>query len=47
MEAWQDCLRQLVLPAMQRVSDKVNFTLSFIGTYVTFNPFLCLPIYIN
>ncbi|KAI9848073.1 MAG: hypothetical protein M1837_001175 [Sclerophora amabilis] len=28
----QDCLRDLVLPAMERVSDKVNFTLSFIGT---------------
>lgn len=47
MEAWQDCLRQMVLPAMQRVSDKVNFTLSFIGTYVAFNPFLCPPVYVN
>lgn len=28
----QDCLRMLVLPTMQRVIDKVNFTLSFIGT---------------
>ncbi|KAK3324307.1 hypothetical protein B0T19DRAFT_443721 [Cercophora scortea] len=28
----KDCLRQLVLPAMQRVHDKVDFTLSFIGT---------------
>ncbi|KAK3390316.1 hypothetical protein B0H63DRAFT_111046 [Podospora didyma] len=28
----KDCLKQLVLPAMQRVYDKVNFTLSFIGT---------------
>lgn len=27
-----DCLRMLVLPTMQRVYDKVNFTLSFIGT---------------
>lgn len=27
----QDCLRDLVLPAMQRVHDKVDFTLSFIG----------------
>jgi hypothetical protein len=30
----KDCLRDLVLPAMQKVHDKVNFTLSFIGTYV-------------
>ncbi|KAH8680982.1 hypothetical protein BX600DRAFT_8639 [Xylariales sp. PMI_506] len=28
----RDCLKQLVLPAMMRVNDKVNFTLSFIGT---------------
>ncbi|KAK3939867.1 hypothetical protein QBC46DRAFT_386816 [Diplogelasinospora grovesii] len=28
----KDCLRELVLPAMQRVHDKVNFTLSFLGT---------------
>ncbi|OAA54847.1 gamma interferon inducible lysosomal thiol reductase [Niveomyces insectorum RCEF 264] len=27
----QDCLRDLVLPTMQRVVDKVNFTLSYIG----------------
>ncbi|KAH6632732.1 hypothetical protein F5144DRAFT_603451 [Chaetomium tenue] len=27
----KDCLRELVLPTMQRVYDKVNFTLSFIG----------------
>ncbi|KAL1843304.1 hypothetical protein VTJ49DRAFT_2121 [Mycothermus thermophilus] len=27
----KDCLRDLVLPAMQKVHDKVNFTLSFIG----------------
>ncbi|APA13106.1 hypothetical protein sscle_10g078760 [Sclerotinia sclerotiorum 1980 UF-70] len=26
-----DCLKMMVLPAMQRVYDKVNFTLSFIG----------------
>jgi hypothetical protein len=25
----------MVLPAMQKVHEKVNFTLSFIGTYVT------------
>jgi hypothetical protein len=28
----QDCLKQLILPAMQQVFDKVNFTLSFLGT---------------
>ncbi|RDW80501.1 hypothetical protein BP5796_05199 [Coleophoma crateriformis] len=28
----QDCLKLMVLPAMQRVYDKVNFTLSYIGT---------------
>ncbi|KAL3427288.1 hypothetical protein PVAG01_00797 [Phlyctema vagabunda] len=28
----QDCLKMLVLPAMQRVHGKVNFTLSYIGT---------------
>ena len=28
----RDCLRDLVLPTMQRVYDKVNFTLSYIGT---------------
>lgn len=28
----KDCLRMLVLPAMQRVIEKVNFTLSYIGT---------------
>ncbi|KAK4189295.1 hypothetical protein QBC35DRAFT_514171 [Podospora australis] len=28
----KDCLRDLVLPTMQKVLDKVNFTLSFIGT---------------
>lgn len=28
----KDCLRMLVLPTMQRVYDKVNFTLSYIGT---------------
>ncbi|PQE10254.1 gamma interferon inducible lysosomal thiol reductase protein [Rutstroemia sp. NJR-2017a WRK4] len=27
----QDCLKMMVLPAMQRVYEKVNFTLSFIG----------------
>jgi hypothetical protein len=28
----RDCLKEMVLPAMQRVGDKVDFTLSFIGT---------------
>lgn len=28
----RDCLREMVLPAMQRAYDKVNFTLSFLGT---------------
>jgi hypothetical protein len=28
----RDCLQKLILPAMVRVVDKVNFTLSFIGT---------------
>ncbi|KAH8900047.1 hypothetical protein GQ53DRAFT_816078 [Thozetella sp. PMI_491] len=28
----RDCLRDLVLPAMQQVHDKVDFTLSYIGT---------------
>lgn len=28
----KDCLRMLVLPTMQQVVDKVDFTLSFIGT---------------
>ncbi|SPQ25153.1 cbe33a7f-bba7-4ed9-a087-ba18f75c1d7a [Thermothielavioides terrestris] len=27
----RDCLRELVLPAMQKAHEKVNFTLSFIG----------------
>ena len=28
----RDCLRDMVLPTMQRVYGKVNFTLSYIGT---------------
>lgn len=28
----RDCLKELILPTMVRASDKVNFTLSFIGT---------------
>lgn len=43
----KDCLRQLVLPAMQKVHDKVNFTLSFIGRYailsVPLTPLIPLP----
>lgn len=27
----QDCLQQLIVPAMERISDKVDFTLSFIA----------------
>jgi hypothetical protein len=27
----QDCLQQLVVPAMEKISDKVDFQLSFIG----------------
>lgn len=30
----KDCLHDLVLPAMQRIYDKVDFKLSYIGTYV-------------
>ena len=28
----KDCLNDMILPAMQNVSDKVDFTLSYIGT---------------
>lgn len=31
----RDCLHDLIVPAMERISDKVDFRLSFIGTYVT------------
>lgn len=34
----RDCLRDLVVPAMEKVVDKVNFTLSFIGSYVACSP---------
>lgn len=27
----RDCLQKLILPTMVEVSDKVNFTMSFIG----------------
>ncbi|KAL2148535.1 hypothetical protein VTH82DRAFT_2089 [Thermothelomyces myriococcoides] len=30
----RDCLRDLVIPTMEKVHDKVNFTLSYIGTPV-------------
>lgn len=28
----RDCLKEMILPAMMRINEKVNFTLSFIGT---------------
>ena len=35
----KDCLEKLVVPSMVNISDKVNFTLSYIGRYgVRFNP---------
>lgn len=37
------CLQELVLPAMQRVVEKVDFTLSFIGTYVSHLPPYPIP----
>jgi hypothetical protein len=30
----RDCLRDMILPAMQNISDKVDFKLSYIGRYV-------------
>lgn len=30
----RDCLQQLVVPTMERMSDKVDFKLSYIGRYV-------------
>lgn len=36
----RDCLRDLVVPAMERIGDKVDFRLSFIGTYVA--PLSCV-----
>ncbi len=30
----RDCLQKLVLPAMANVSEKIDFKMSFIGTYV-------------
>jgi len=37
----RDCLRDLVLPAMQNVSGEVDFKLSYIGTYVLFHFWEC------
>ena len=31
----RDCLRDLVVPAMEKIVDKVDFQLSFIGQYVS------------
>ena len=31
----KDCLKDLVVPAMEKIYDKVNFTLSYIGTYAS------------
>lgn len=33
----QECLQDLVLPAMEQISDKVDFRLSFIAEYVPQN----------
>lgn len=30
----RDALRELILPAMQQIADKVDFKLTYIGTYV-------------
>ena len=44
----RDCLRDLVVPAMESISDQVDFRLSFIGRYVRMSisssmlgPFVC------
>ena len=37
----KDCLRGLVVPAMEKIVDMVDFNLSFIGTYV---PYLSAPV---
>ena len=40
----KDCLEKLVVPSMVNVSDKVNFTLSYIGRYsIFFSSYLALP----
>jgi len=40
----RDCLRQLIVPSMQEVSQKVNLTMSFIGRYVCHNSDLILKL---
>lgn len=39
----RDCLRDLIVPAMERVNDKVDFRLSYIGTYVIPFPHFLYP----
>lgn len=39
----RDCLRDLIVPTMERVSDKVDFTLSFIGRWVGLNQSALVP----
>lgn len=39
----RDCLRDLIVPTMERVSDKVDLTLSFIGRWVGLNKRLLSP----
>ena len=34
----RDCLHDMILPAMQNISHKVDFRLSYIGTYVSSRP---------
>jgi Gamma interferon inducible lysosomal thiol reductase (GILT) len=43
------CLQELVIPAMEKVSDKVDFNLSFIGRCVSFSlpPFFAFGFYLN
>ena len=38
----KDCLHDMILPAMQNISDKVDFTLSFIGKYVSHFSFVVI-----
>lgn len=39
----RDCLRDLIVPTMERVSDKVDFKLSFIGRWVGLNESALVP----
>lgn len=39
----RDCLRDLIVPTMERVSDKVDLTLSFIGRWVGLNESALVP----